>query len=392
MNEYASRIRRELHMYPEVGFDLDRTLALLRRELDTIGVEYTEEYGKSSIVATVNPEKTNFTIGIRADIDALPITEANDVPYRSQNEGKMHACGHDAHTAIALATVKRLYEMRNEINCRVKVLFQAAEEYSPSGAKLMVEDGVMKDIDCIVALHCDGGYDVGSIAIRPGEQNAISHGFRLHFYGKSAHAANQHTGVDAIMMAVRAYASLEMMIAKEIDARDPVIFNIGSIHGGETNNVVCDHCTLFGTLRTVRAEMDERIIRRIKAICEATALSGGGSFVFEEVKYYPIVCNDPTVTARLEKTARRVIGEANVLPREKRGMGGEDFSYMMQEKPGAMFRLGIRNEAKGITAGLHQVNFDIDENALDVGVQIFVGFVPDHMNGIEDLPKEGHKV
>ena len=391
MDDYVVKIRRELHAYPEVGFDLERTLALLRRELDAIGVEYTEEYGKSSIVATVNPEKTNFTIGIRADMDALPLHEANDVPYRSQHEGKMHACGHDAHTAIALATVKRLYEMRDAINCRVKVLFQAAEEYSPSGARLMVEDGVMREIDCIVALHCDVEYDAGSIAIRSGEQNAISHGFRLHFYGKSAHAANQHTGVDSIMMAVRAYTSLEMMLAKEIDARESVVFNVGAIHGGVTNNVVCDHCTMFATLRTVRAETDDRIIRRIKAVCEATALSGGGSFVFEEVKYYPIVCNDPTVTACLEKTARSVIGEANVLPREKRGMGGEDYSYMTQQKPGAMFRLGVRNEEKGITAGLHQVNFNIDEAALEVGVRVFVQFVVDHMNGIEGLPKAGHR-
>ena len=392
MNEYAREIRRELHMYPEVGFDLARTLALLRRELDTIGVDYTEEYGKSSIVATVNPEKTNFTVGIRADIDALPIQEANDVAYRSQNEGKMHACGHDAHTAIALATVKRLFEMRNEINCRVKVMFQAAEEYSTSGAKLMVEDGVMEDIDCAVALHCDAGYDAGCVALASGEQNAISHGFRLHFYGTSAHAADQHTGADAIMMAVRAYTSIEMMVAKEVDACEPAILNIGAIHGGETNNIVCDACSMFGTLRTYRAEVDERIMSRIQAICEATALSGGGSFVFEEVKFYPVVCNDPTVTACLKKSAERAIGEDRVLPMKKRSMSGEDFSYMAQEKPSAMFRLGIRNEARGITAGLHQVNFDIDENALDIGVNVFVRFVLDHMNGIDNLPEKGHRV
>ena len=149
MESFVIEARRRLHEYPEVGFELDKTLEFLRSELDKMGVEYTEKYGKSSIVATINPEKTNFTIGIRADIDALPVTEETDLPFKSKNEGKMHACGHDAHTAIALDTCRRLNEMRDKINCCVKILFQAAEEGPSSGAKLMALDGVMKDIDCI---------------------------------------------------------------------------------------------------------------------------------------------------------------------------------------------------------------------------------------------------
>ena len=392
MNEYARSIRRELHMYPEVGFDLDRTLALLRRELDAVGIPYTEQFGRSSLVATVNPEKTHFTIGIRADIDALPMQEAAGREYGSLIDGKMHACGHDAHTAIALATVRRLYEMRDRISCRVKVIFQAAEEYSTSGAKWMVEDGLMEGIDCVVALHCDSSYDVGSVALAPAEQNAVSHGFRLHFFGRCAHVASQHKGVDAIMMAVRAYTSLEMMIAKEIDGRESVVFNIGAIHGGVTNNIVSDSCELFGTLRTHTAATDEMIIGRIKAICEATALSAGGSFTFEEVKYYPVVYNDPTVTARLREAAVQTLGENRVLPKKSRSMGGEDFSYMTQQKPGAMLRLGIRNAACGITAGIHESNFDIDEHALGVGVDLFMQFVLDNMQGIAGLPAVGHTV
>lgn len=390
MSDYAITIRRQLHQYPEVGFDLERTLALLRKELDAMGVEYTECYGRSSLVATVNPEKSNFTIGIRADTDALPMQEVAGREYGSRIDGQMHACGHDAHTAIALATVKRLHEMREQIDCRVKVLFQSAEEYSTSGARLMVADGVMDDVDCIVALHCDVGYDTGSIALKENEKNAVSNGFRLHFYGKSAHAAEQHNGVDAIMLAVRAYTLIEMMVAKEVDARDPVVFNVGTIHGGTTNNIVADACSMFCTLRTHRAEVDARVIERIKAICEAVASSGGGSYSFEPVKYYPIVCNDPTVTKRVQAAAERVLGEAHVLPK-LRSMGGEDFSYMTQQKPGAMFYLGVRNRERGITAGLHQSDFDIDESALEVGIRIFVQFVLDNMHGIEGLPKTGNK-
>ena len=392
MNEYTVRIRRQLHMYPGVGFDLEHTLALLRAELDAIGIEYTEAYGRSSIVATINPEKTNFTIGIRADTDALPILEKRESEYCSRIEGKMHACGHDAHTAIALATAKRLYEMRDRINCRVKILFQSAEEYNCSGAKLMVEDGVMQDVDCVIALHCDPSYDAGTIALVPGAQNAISHGFRLHFYGKSAHAANQNTGVDAIMMAVRAYTSIEMMVAKEIDAREPVVFNVGSIHGGEANNVVCNECTLFCTLRTQRTQTNDFVVCRIKEIAEGIAQYCGGSCSFETVKFYPIVYNDPSVTKALWASAVSALGEECVLSRYRRSMGGEDFSYMTQQKPGAMLRLGIRNQALGITAGLHEDTFDIDERALQVGVDSFVQFVLDHMNGIADLPVTGHTV
>ena len=254
MESYVINARRQLHMYPEIGFDLDRTLSFIRAELEKMGVEYTEKYGKSSMVATINPEKSRFTIGIRADIDALPITEETDLPFKSKIDGQMHACGHDAHGAIALDTCRRLNEMREKINCRVKIIFQAAEEYPPSGAKLMVEDGVMEDIDCIVALHVGPGKSVGTISVLAGPENATSDGFHLEFYGKTAHAAAQQSGVDAIMMAVKAYTEIEFMIAKEIKATDPIIFNVGAIHGGVANNIVCDHCSMYCTLRTHKNE------------------------------------------------------------------------------------------------------------------------------------------
>ncbi len=379
---YVINARRQLHMYPEIGFDLERTLAFLRSELDKIGVEYTEDYGKSSIVATVNPEKTNFTIGVRADTDALPIIEENDVPYKSRIEGQMHACGHDAHTAIALDTVRRIYEMRDQINCRVKFLFQSAEEYPPSGAKLMMQDGVMDDIDCIVALHCDSSYDVGTVALSSGPQSATSDGFLLTFKGTSAHAANQHKGVDAIMMAVRAYTDIQFMVAKEINAKNPIIFNVGSIHGGVANNIICDECTMYCTLRTHNQSDEEHIIDKIKKIIAGIAHSAGGSAEYVEKKHYPMVNNNKTVVEKLREAATKVIGEQNVL-KNVQTMGGEDFSFFADKKPGAMYRLGIRNEERGIVIGVHNGKFDIDERALEVGVNVFIQFILDNMNGIK---------
>lgn len=383
MESYVISARRQFHMYPEIGFNLDRTLDFLKGELDKIGVEYTEKYGKSSLVATVNPEKSHFTIGIRADMDALPITELNDVPYKSRIEGQMHACGHDAHTAIVLDTCRRIYEMRDRINCRIKFIFQAAEEYPPSGAKLMAEDGVMDDIDCIVALHIDTGYKTGEIGLSVGPQNATSDGFYLEFYGKSAHVANQQKGIDAIMMAVRAYIDIEFMLAKEIKANDPIIFNVGSINGGAANNVICDKCTMFCTLRTQKEENAEYILGKIKKIIAAVAYSTGGEAKFIESKHYPIVVNDPIVTVRVAAAAETVVGKENLLPKKTRGMGGEDFSYFTMKKPGCMFRLGVANAESGFGGMIHNGNLLIDEDALEVGVNTFIQFIIDNMNGID---------
>lgn len=383
LNEYAVRLRRAFHKHPEIGFDLPNTLATIRAELNGMGIPFTEEYGRSGIVATIAPDRpTGFTIGIRADMDALPIEEVNDVPYRSEVPGVMHACGHDAHTAILLATAKELAAMRQELRCTVKCVFQPAEEYPPSGAKLMVEDGVMRDIDCIVALHCDTKIPVGSVGLTAGPQGAISDGFYLDFYGKSSHVANQHMGVDAIAMAVRAYTALEMLIAKEVDAKDPVIFNVGAIEGGITNNVIADHCRLFCTLRTHREETETLLLERIKEICGGVASASRGGFRFTVSKHYPIVYNNAVLFEKLTQTAQKTVGAEHITG-NPRSLGGEDFSYFSAQKPGFLFRLGVRNDEKGITAGVHNNKFDIDEEALDVGVRMFVRFVLDHQDGIQ---------
>jgi amidohydrolase len=272
--------------------------------------------------------------------------------------------------------------MKDKINCRVKFIFQAAEEYPPSGAKLMTLDGVMNDIDCIIALHVDTDRKVGQIALRKGPRNATSDGFYLEFYGKSAHAASQEKGVDAIMMAVKAYTEIEFMIAKEIKAKDPIIFNVGSIHGGVANNIICDKCSMFCTLRTQNDENADYILTKIKKIIASVAEVSGGDAKFVESKHYPIVINNEIVADRIRAAAQKVVGEENILPRAQ-GMGGEDFAYFAKEKPGCMFELGIRNDELGYTVGVHNGRFMLDENALEIGVNIFIQFILDNMNGID---------
>ncbi len=382
MENYVIGLRRELHQYPECGYELSKTLEIIRRELEIIGVEYTEKYGKSSIVATVNPEKNHFTIGIRADIDALPITEKSDISYKSKNEGMMHACGHDAHAAIALATLKRIYEMKDRISCRVKFIFQASEEASPSGAMLMVSDGVMKDIDCIAALHVDTDFKVGEIGLISGSMNAASDGRTIEFFGKNAHAANQENGIDAIMMAIKAYTEIEFMIAKEIAAREPIIFNVGTINGGTSNNIIASSCKMYFTLRTWEEKTEKTVLEKIDRICKSIAEISGGEYKITELKHYPIVKNNEIMHGLIKNAAESVIGGESIKTK-KRAMGGEDFAYYANEKPGYMFRLGVKNEEKGIVNTVHTDIFDIDEEALIIGSDVFVKFILNNMDGID---------
>ncbi len=377
--DYLIEMRRKLHEYPEIGFDLPKTLAVVKGELEKFGIEYTEEYGKSSIVATVNNEKSDYTIGIRADMDALPISEQNDVPYKSKIQGQMHACGHDAHTAILLDVARRLSQIKDEINCRVMLVFQAAEEYEPGGASLMVKDGLMDEIDCMLALHVDPMLKSGEIGLFDGPINSISNGFYLNFYGTSSHAASQQNGIDAITMAVKAYVAIEMMIAKEIAAKECCIFNAGSIHGGKTNNIICNECSMFCTIRSWSDETDKKIEQRIKKIIEAVALESGGRTEFIASKRYPYVENDIDITAKVNNIAASILGEENVIS-YPRGMGAEDFAFFAQKKPSCMFRLGVGNEEKNCISSLHQDTFNLDEDVLKTGSDIFVEFVKQNCN------------
>lgn len=378
---YAKEIRRELHEYPEIGFDLPKTLAVVRRELDKMGVPYTEKYGKSSIVAAINPGKP-FTIALRADMDALPIKEETGLEFASKNEGKMHACGHDIHTANLLAACRKLNDMRNSLNCCVKLLFTPAEEYKVPGCELMVEDGVTDEFDCAVALHVDPTVNVGQVSIMSGGINANSMGIEAEFFGKASHANAQQKGIDAIRMAVEAYMGLELMLAREVPSNEPALINIGTFHGGEANNIIADYAKITLSSRTQNDELTKFMEKRIKEICEKTAELYGGCAKVTVTKLLPYVDCNPVMTECVRKTAVRLLGEENVLP-GKRTMGGEDFSFISRKKPSVMFRLGIGNNVeKTPSPPLHSSNFSVNEDCLKYSVDLFVDFVTDYQNGI----------
>ncbi len=373
-------LRRQLHQIPELAFDLPQTLALVRRELAQLGIAYTERFGTSSIVATINPDITRYTIGIRADMDALKLQEKTGAPYQSRIPGHMHACGHDAHTAMLLGTARALQAMRDQLTCRVKLLFQPSEEGYSSGAERMVADGVMDDIDIIIGQHIDMTQESGHVGVCPAYAMPASRTLLLDLTGNPTHATTPHKGVDALAMAFRIYGAVQLMLARETDPLSRYICSFNKMQAGTAQNIVAGEAQLVGTIRSFEAAVDTFLLDRISQIAQNTAAELGGQARLQtNLKCLPLY-NDRLLSASWIESARKVVGPDRLVDIPLR-MGSEDFSYYLTRKPGVFFRLGVRNAAKGITVGVHNSAFDLDEAALATGSAVCVQFVLDHMAG-----------
>ena len=379
--EYILALRHEIHEYPELRFDLPRTLAVVRRELDALGIPYTETYGRSSIVGYLNPDCKEFTIGIRADMDALPLTEKTDLPYASKIPGAMHACGHDAHTAMLLGTAKALKALEEQLKCRVLLVFQACEEGSESGAREMVKDGLMDEIDMIIGMHIENWLEAGTVGVGEGACMAASHPIHIEFFGKTAHASLPQSGANALAMAVNTYNGINTMLATRIDPFAKYICCVGQLTAGHTDNVIPDYAQMKISLRTYDTALESFIVENICAIAEnAAAVQGGTVKIRHEGKALPVI-NHPVVRQAVLDSAAKVVGEANIAPMPIK-MSSEDFSFFVDKKPGAFIRLGTRNAAKGCVTLPHNNDFMLDEDALPMGSQVCVQFVLDHMGGL----------
>jgi amidohydrolase len=379
---YMTGIRRELHAYPEVGFELPRTIALVKRELNALGIEYSEEYGRCSVVALINGQCRGFTIGLRADMDALPVEETNDLPFKSKNEGMMHACGHDAHTAMLLGAARTLKQIESALSCRVKLLFQPSEEGEVSGARMMTENGAVDDVDVILGLHVDPMLEVGQIRVCPGAAMASCTPIEIDFSGKSAHATMPQKGCDALAMAVKAYLGIQIMLAREIDPFKNYICSVGALNAGHAHNVICGAANMKITLRAYDEALSDFIVGRIRTIAEhAAAVMGGAVKLQSHVSAHAVV-NHPEVCRCLVGSAEKVVGTGRVGTSSPR-LGSEDFSWFLRKKPGALFLLGAGNARKGISSALHCGDFAIDEDALLIGSRTFFQFVLDNMGGMK---------
>ncbi|WP_434310207.1 M20 metallopeptidase family protein [Hominifimenecus sp. rT4P-3] len=363
--------RRQLHMHPEVGFELPFTISLIKEELERIGIPYTERYGKSSVVATLGNPNADFTIGFRADMDALPIQDKKTVPYHSCVPGRAHACGHDAHTAMLLAVARGLYSIQDSLKYRVKLLFQPNEESFDSGARYMVQDGVMDDIDIIVAAHVESALESGQVGFYEGLSLAASRPTLIRFFGMESFDGFPQEGIDALAMAVNTYNDIQMMLVRELNPLDRFSCSISALNAGCTNNIIPAYAEMKLSIRAFNLDTDAYIFRRIKEIAQKNAALVGGSVEIDgQLKALPMLC-DHEVTERVRRAARQVVGSENMFELPQK-MNSEDFSYFLEQKPGTFFLIGTRNTDKGITATEYSSRFDVDEDALMDGVEILM--------------------
>jgi len=378
--DYIISLRHEIHEYPEIGFDLPKTIAVVKRELESLGIEYTEEYGESSVVGIINPDKKHFTIGIRADMDALLIEEKTDLPFKSKIKGQMHACGHDAHTAMLLGTAKALKAMEDKLSCRVMLVFQPSEEGIRSGAGELVAGGLMDEIDVIIGMHIENWLESGKIGVCAGSSMASSRNFRIDFHGRTAHATLPQSGADALAAAIRTYNNIQYMLGREINPFSKYVCSVGKLEGGTTQNVIADHAFMLGTIRTFDMELDSFLIRRIEEIAKNTAGETGVEAVLDTSLKAFVVYNNPYISQLVLDSAKKVASGIQKMPEK---LSSEDFSQYLTKKPGVFIRLGTRNAEKGCVTLPHNNDFLIDEDAFVTGSDTCVQFVLDNMNGID---------
>ena len=367
--------RRDIHKHPELGNREVRTGKLVADRLRALGLEVRYPVARTGVLGVLRGAKPGRVVAVRADLDALPIQEVNDVPYKSEVPGVKHACGHDAHTAIVLGTAEVLSKMKDRLPGTVVFLFQPAEEGPPEGeeggALLMIKEGALDDpkVQAIFGLHTDPFLNVGQVGWAVGPIFASSDTFTIEVQGKTTHGAYPDTGLDPIPVASEMVEALQLVVSRQTNAQNPKVLTIGQIHGGNRFNIIADKVVMQGTVRTldeaVRKDIKERMARTVKGVAEA---HGTTATLRYEDDGNPATMNDEALTRASVPSLERVCGKANVLE-VKPQMGAEDFALFAERIPGLYVKMGIRNEARGIVAKMHTPDWDIDEAVLPLGVR-----------------------
>lgn len=360
--------RRDFHRHPELGFQEFRTAGVVTETLRSMGIEVTTGVGKTGVVGVIG--EGTPVIGIRADMDALPILEANAVSYKSENDGVMHACGHDAHTAILLGVARMLNDLPDRPAGQFRLFFQpceeAADDEGKSGAQRMMDEGIMDGVDRVIALHVASELPAGKIAVEPGYTSAAVDNFYATIIGKGCHAASPHFGVDPIFLLAQVINAIHGIRARRISPVRPIIVSIGSVHGGIAENVIPNEVEISGTLRSYDDETREALWRELEmALGVARAL--GGDFKLDIQKGCPSIINNESVVNTIRDAASDLLG-ADALITDEPSLGGEDFSFMTRAAPGAMFLLGAKKD--DIDRPHHNPLFDLNEEAFAVGAAV----------------------
>lgn len=383
LQDYIVGVRRDLHQIPEVGTDLPKTQAMIAAELDKLGIAYRKNKGDSGIIGTIEGGKPGKTILLRADIDALPITEQTGLPFASKHQGCMHACGHDTHAAMLLGALRILNEHKDELSGNVKFVFQTGEEIC-KGARIAIQEGVMDGVDAVFGIHIGSilGPDVpaGTLIAVPGCCMASFDRFILKVHGIGCHGSTPEKGVDPITIASNIVLSLQEVIAREIAAPKAAVLTIGKIAGGFAYNVIPDEVLIEGTIRSFEDPIRQHLAKRIGEIAQGIASTFRGSCDYEMDWGAPPVVNDEAMAELAGVAAKKALGAEHVLTAQPApNMGGEDFAYYLEKAPGAFMFLSSANHEKRTDVPHHNPKFDVDESVLHMGSAVFVSIVEDFL-------------
>jgi amidohydrolase len=373
-------------MYPELSNREERTSRVVAEKLRALGLEDVRTgVGKYGVIALLKGARPGPVVAVRADMDALPIQENIDAPYKSRNPGVKHACGHDAHTAIQLGVAEVLSKMRDQIRGTIKFIFQPAEEGAPpgeeGGAQLMVKEGALDNPrpQAIFGLHVFPNIEVGQVAYNSGPALASSDRFVITIKGRKVHAAYPHDGIDAVVVAAECVTALQTIRSRRINTQEPIVITVGIIQGGNRFNIIADEVKLEGTVRTLSEEVRRNVQALMRQTLAGITSAYGATYEMQYEEGAAVTYNDPKLVEEAVPTLKRVVGEANVHS-PKPQMGAEDFSYFQRVVPGFFYFLGVGNKAKGISAMNHTPEFDIDEDSLVVGVKVMANVLLDYLD------------
>jgi len=368
--DWLIEIRRDVHAHPEIGLQETRTAAKVAEELQRLGLEVKTGVGMTGVIGLLEGGSPGSTLAIRADMDALPISEQTGLPFASKNKGVMHACGHDGHVAMALGAARVLAGLRASLTGNVKFIMQPAEE-NYGGAKDLVEEGVLENpkVDGIIALHIDAHESVGKLTIKAGPLGAAADVFMVSINGKGGHGSEPQACVDPIHIAAHAVTAIQSMIPRTFDAREPVVVSVCSIQGGSAFNVIPDSVHFGGTVRTLSEERRAEIPEKLEGIVRGITATFGATYDFTYIHGAPVTANEPGMTELMSGVARELWGDDNVVEMEKPLMGSEDYCYYLQKVPGVMGMLGAGKDV-GETYPAHHPRFDFDERCLSFGVEL----------------------
>lgn len=374
--DWIVQMRRKLHRIPERGFAEFKTQRVVTEALEAMGVPYTTE--RTWVVGLIEGELEGDTVALRADMDALPLVEPEGCEFRSEHEGMMHACGHDAHTAMLLGAAKVLSGMRDRLPGKVKLLFQPAEE-TDGGAEPMVAAGAMENphVDRVYGLHVMPRLPLGVVETRPGTLNASTDGVELVVRGKAGHGAYPESGADAIVCAAQIITALQTLVSRNLSPLSSAVLSLGTIQGGTAGNIICDRVVVRGTLRTANSEIRAMMTRRIREVCQGVAAAMGCEAEAAVSSGYAALVNDAGEAARIRRVAARLLGEENSIEKPEPSMGGEDFSFFSDCAPGAFFHIGCSKPENLPAPPLHSRDFHLEEDCLTIGTLMHVALVLD---------------